>query len=1178
MAQGVQAGRLSIEIVAEIARLQTDLDKAKRAVAAASKDIANNARAANDNLRGIGAGAGAGIQQFSREVAALKSKLDPSFAALQAYKQQVGLLQKALAEGAISHKQFVEQMRGAVATYQRSGTAIAKSTGAIRSGMQQLSFQLNDVAVGFAAGTPPMVIFAQQSGQVIQALQLMTNSTKGFLGFLGGPWGMVITSALVVLAPFVAKLWESGDAANSSKKQLEDWSKSATLAAKATEIVQKMQERGILQNRYNSAAGPSSQSKAFFAQTELGKRLKEEIADLTNEIASNQRQMDMWSQRVDATTNRTKLLDRIASSTDKVAAATKRHEKAMEALDIARQAGSISDEEYVQQGIKLQKQLDAVKNSDKEAAKATREHAKAAREAAKAQKEYEKSLLGRVESGSLLGQMSTELDKLRGPFMKAVTGDWAREFENSVKQAADYQKDTSDYNARKQMEAGEKLLENARAFAEVIGGGFGRALNSLLSALDQFKGFFQNLAGSLDGLFKSASGTFANLFKFAGVGGAAAGATGGSGLGGMAGGALGGKLGESLLGSSLSSIAPMLGQFAGPIGAIAGGILGGVVGGLLKKTKKASATVEIMAGEAMQTSVTGNSAKFKKIAGAMADGLISGLSGIADQLGGMLGNGIKVSIGKRDKTFRVDLQGLGRTKNMPKFDTEEEAIAFAIQEVIRQGAITGLRAGTEALIKGQGDLQAQLQKAISFENVFKELADRANPAKASIDAITKEFDQLIDIFDEAGATAADYAQLQELMAIKQREVIEQAFEPIRTMLDDLKSKADDAGEAVKTAFQGVLDRETAAIEAYQAALEAQQQAARQKTIDALQESLSKLQDEAKGFADAADRLRQFSATVFGTPGIATLRANFAQVAAQAQGGDVAAMNKLPDVGAALRDAVTSNATDRVSMVRELNRIRIETDKAAGVADARVSAAERQAAAIEKQLTALTAIEETAISIDSLLAEMQTAKAAADLAREQMAKLGELTDTETSFADAVAAYEKAKAERDDLIRQITVAGFADLITVQQKTGDQLIAALQEVAITAQIARTQAADAIAKAQAAAAAAAATRAANDNLPWMNWLNGIPGFASGGTHGGGLRIVGEDGPELEYTGPSRIMNADQIASAVMGSASADEIGQAVAYHLRSDLYQIAKPLKKMDDRERRWDGDGMPPVRDVA
>src|SRR5690554_4122590 len=46
---GVQAGRLSIEIVAEVARLQQDLDRAKRSIKSASGDMARNMRAANDN-------------------------------------------------------------------------------------------------------------------------------------------------------------------------------------------------------------------------------------------------------------------------------------------------------------------------------------------------------------------------------------------------------------------------------------------------------------------------------------------------------------------------------------------------------------------------------------------------------------------------------------------------------------------------------------------------------------------------------------------------------------------------------------------------------------------------------------------------------------------------------------------------------------------------------------------------------------------------------------------------------------------------------------------------------------------------------------------------------------------------------------------------------------------------
>ena len=46
-----------------------------------------------------------------------------------------------------------------------------------------------------------------------------------------------------------------------------------------------------------------------------------------------------------------------------------------------------------------------------------------------------------------------------------------------------------------------------------------------------------------------------------------------------------------------------------------------------------------------------------------------------------------------------------------------------------------------------------------------------------------------------------------------------------------------------------------------------------------------------------------------------------------------------------------------------------------------------------------------------------------------------------------------------------------------------------------------------------------------------GIPGFATGGVHGGGLRIVGEKGPELEYTGPSTILPADLTRSIMAGT-----------------------------------------------
>ncbi|MDF2795132.1 MAG: hypothetical protein K0S85_2885, partial [Pseudomonas orientalis] len=74
------------------------------------------------------------------------------------------------------------------------------------------------------------------------------------------------------------------------------------------------------------------------------------------------------------------------------------------------------------------------------------------------------------------------------------------------------------------------------------------------------------------------------------------------------------------------------------------------------------------------------------------------------------------------------------------------------------------------------------------------------------------------------------------------------------------------------------------------------------------------------------------------------------------------------------------------------------------------------------------------------------------------------------------------------------------------------------------------------------------------------VPGFASGGMFSGGLRLVGERGPELEVTGPSRIYNANQTAAMLSGSqgeASAAELRELRA-ELKSALFAIAKYTQK--------------------
>ena len=88
------------------------------------------------------------------------------------------------------------------------------------------------------------------------------------------------------------------------------------------------------------------------------------------------------------------------------------------------------------------------------------------------------------------------------------------------------------------------------------------------------------------------------------------------------------------------------------------------------------------------------------------------------------------------------------------------------------------------------------------------------------------------------------------------------------------------------------------------------------------------------------------------------------------------------------------------------------------------------------------------------------------------------------------------------------------------------------------------------------------------------IPTFASGGQHLGGARIVGEMGPELEITGPSRIVNSRDTSNLVDLTPLIAEVRQ-----LRSDSkaanIAIARNTRRVAQMVRKWDGDGLPEER---
>jgi murein DD-endopeptidase MepM/ murein hydrolase activator NlpD len=153
----------------------------------------------------------------------------------EAAAQEAGQYAAALRGQANALSGVEAQIEGVTAAKKRN-VAI---TGQARAGMQQLGFQMNDVAVQFAQGTPPAIIFSQQISQVTQAVQMMGDGTNKVASFLGGPWGIALGFAMTALAPFVGKLFEESDALKAATDELTKNSEKTKIAEQAKDAFAK---------------------------------------------------------------------------------------------------------------------------------------------------------------------------------------------------------------------------------------------------------------------------------------------------------------------------------------------------------------------------------------------------------------------------------------------------------------------------------------------------------------------------------------------------------------------------------------------------------------------------------------------------------------------------------------------------------------------------------------------------------------------------------------------------------------------------------------------------------------------------------------------------------------------------------------------------------------------------
>ncbi|MBV2148622.1 hypothetical protein KRZ98_10025 [Sphingobium sp. AS12] len=159
-------------------------------------------------------------ERLTAGAAALRAQIDPTWVAQQRFNNEIAQARTLVAAGAITLDEYCGKLRieqGLLNEVSGHHGRVITSTGAMRAGAQQMSYQLNDMVTMWSMQAPVMQIFTSQAGQVIQSIQLMAGESKGFIGWLGGPWGMALTTAGIVLATLAGHYLSNDEAAKKAE-------------------------------------------------------------------------------------------------------------------------------------------------------------------------------------------------------------------------------------------------------------------------------------------------------------------------------------------------------------------------------------------------------------------------------------------------------------------------------------------------------------------------------------------------------------------------------------------------------------------------------------------------------------------------------------------------------------------------------------------------------------------------------------------------------------------------------------------------------------------------------------------------------------------------------------------------------------------------------------------------
>lgn len=610
--------------------------------------------------------------------------------------------------------------------------------------------------------------------------------------------------------------------------------------------------------------------------------------------------------------------------------------------------------------------------------------------------------------------------------------------------------------------------------------------------------------------------------------------------------AIPGLVSGGLGGGGMSSILPALlpgllsgGALPSLLTGVFGGLLQGVFGGLFSgKPSDHTASVQGLLSAGLRPTEDGGDAETRAARDSLSAMIESVLATVTRATGQRLPDDLYLDLatGKRDG-YRYwlyetaeDLYGKPASARPEalasgRFDTPDALVGGLVEALTE--AMTGAAVTLEALLarnfaddarRAAAGIPDALDAVIAqFRTLRGTAEDLAADGLLDLDAVLGDLKGVRDRDLAQALSGLDATVLQAVIdyyaTVENNTPILQAAE---AALAALGETAEGAALSLTAAQRGFIDGQIAAARDYLTEMERQAADWRRLSSALRQTRQGLLLDSELSPLSPGDRLTE-------------ARRQFEDIAARARIGDSAAIADLPESSRRLLEASRAYYASSSDYFRDFERVGAVLSATESLAQRQLGIAESQLGTLRQQLDALTALQ------GGRQAELQgfaTLTAALQGISAALAALGGGTPGGPSGDNAGVVYQPGSYGADRPAGEV----MAEL-GVTRATRDAILAGLgqSEAGGGAVRARIDSDPAFASAYRAAIRAA---------------GGVPNFALGGWHAGGLRLVGETGPELEATGPSRLYTADEtrrlLAPASGASASGDSAAAGEIAELR--------------------------------